>query len=75
MISTDSPNARFDHAYAILRLDTSAVTGATPDPELVAVTKIVFSEEFAKQEVERLNSLNAEKGSVYVAQITRLERR
>jgi hypothetical protein len=71
---TESPNAKYDHVYAIIRLDRDAVTGGIPDRNLVMVKKVVRSKEVAEQEVERLNRLNADKGCEYYYQITRLER-
>ncbi len=71
---TESPNAKYDHVYAIIRLDRDAVTGRIPDRNLVMVKKVVRSKEVAEQEVERLNRLNADKGCEYYYQITRLER-
>ena len=71
---TESPNAKYDHVYAIIRLDRDAVTGGIPDRNLVMVKKVVRSKEVAEQEVERLNRLNTDKGCEYYYQITRLER-
>jgi hypothetical protein len=67
------PNARFDHAYAILRLDDPS--GQDVSESDVTVRKVVWSQEAAESEVSRLNSLNADKGARYFWQITRIERR
>jgi hypothetical protein len=71
---TESPNAKYDHVYAIIRLDRDAATGGIPDRNLIMVKKVVRSKEVAEQEVARLNRLNADKGCEYYYQITRLER-
>lgn len=65
-------NSRFDHAYAIIRVDTFQLR---PDPtweNLIAVPKIVRTEDEAQSETQRLNALNQSKGSYYFWQITRL---
>jgi hypothetical protein len=59
-------------AFAILRVDAK-VRGDTPFQRRVTVKKVVLSEEYAKAEVERLNSMNAAKGCQYVAQLTELD--
>ena len=79
------PNPNFDHAFAILRLDSSH------DPSmkwvdiladhgrlyshLVTVKKVVWEAEEAESEVARLNQLNSETGCVYFHQVTRVQRR
>lgn len=68
----DAPNAKYDHAYAIIRLDRDAIKG---ELSLVTVKKIVWSKEKAEQEVARLNRINSDKGCEYYHQITRLERK
>ncbi len=58
-------------AYAIVRLeDPNGVVG-TPELE-VTVKEVVPDLETAKQEVARLNTLNAAKGCRYLWQATRL---
>jgi hypothetical protein len=69
------PNAKFDHVYAIIRLDKDATAGGLVDRNLVTVTKVVYSEALAEQEVKRLTNLNAGKGCEYFYQITRLDSR
>ena len=59
-------------AFAILRVDTD-VRKDTPFQRRVTVKKVVLSEEYAKAEVERLNTMNAAKGCQYVAQLTELD--
>jgi hypothetical protein len=73
-MGTDAPNAKYDHVYAIIRLDEAALSGAMPDRNLVVVKKVVRSKEEAEREVHRLNRLNADKKCQYFYQITRLER-
>src|SRR5947209_12503057 len=69
-----SPNASFDHGYAIIRLEIDWPKDADIDPHIVTVKKVVRSQEAAEREVERLNKLNAGKGCLYFWEITRLER-
>ena len=59
-------------AFAILRVDTAARKD-TPFQRRVTVKKVVLSEDYAKAEVERLNTMNASKGCQYVAQLTELD--
>ncbi len=73
-MNTDQPNPKFDHVYAIIRLDEGALSGITPDMNLIVVKKVVRSQEEAEREVHRLNSLNADKGCRYFYQLTRLEK-
>ena len=67
-----SPNRRYAHVFAIVRVDSGAASGAHPE-EAITVTRVVWGRETAEAEVERLNELNCGKGSVYFWQITRLE--
>ena len=64
--------ARHRPAFAILRVDTT-VRNDTPFQRRVTVKKVVLSEDYAKAEVERLNSMNASKGCQYLAQLTELD--
>ena len=68
-------SARYDHAFAILRFDADMAAEFGMKPDYVAVTKVVWTEDRAAREVERLNRLNANKGAVYFWQVARLERR
>ncbi|MEY4394997.1 MAG: hypothetical protein ACO3GX_16885 [Gemmataceae bacterium] len=70
----ESPNAKYDHIYAIIRLERDVITGELLDRNLVTIKKLVRSRENAEQEVDRLNKLNSDKGCDYYFQITRLER-
>jgi hypothetical protein len=73
-MSAETPNAKYDHVYAVIRLDEAVTPGAIPDRNLIMVKKVVFSQEVAEREVCRLNRLNSSKGCQYFYQITRLER-
>jgi hypothetical protein len=64
-------HSKLVHVYAIIRIETS---GDYSWENRVTVTKVVKDEETAQREVERLNKLNAEKGCLYLWQITRMER-
>ena len=59
-------------AFAILRVQTD-VRKDTPFQRRVTVKKVVLSEEYARAEVERLNTVNASKGCQYLAQLTELD--
>ena len=66
------PSRKYDHVFAIVRCDTYRAV-AEPQTAIV-ITKVVWDEEVAQAEVDRLNELNQEKNCVYFWQITRLER-
>lgn len=72
-VSDLQPNLKFDHAYAIVRVDQPHHKEVRPD-ESITVVKVVHSEATAKAEVARLTALNGAKGSRYFWQITRIER-
>jgi hypothetical protein len=59
--------------YAIVRIDTPA-NAETPLSQMVVVTKVVWEQETAEREVDRLNRLNQSKGALYFWMVTRLER-
>lgn len=68
------PNAKYDHAYAIVRIDGNKEVYTIGNKEYtnpgVTVTKILWNFEIAEKEVERLNQgLNR-----YILQITRVEK-
>jgi hypothetical protein len=65
---SNAPHSKYRHVYAILRFDTEL--GTVED--CVTITKVLASEAIAKNEVERLNTLNAVKGARYMVQVTRL---
>ena len=59
----------YKQVYAIIRYE-----GNFKELQIsITVTKLVWSQERAKSEVERLNKLNADKGCTYFWQVTRLE--
>jgi hypothetical protein len=68
-----SPNRRYDHVFAIIRVDRFDQSGGWTD-QAITITKAVWSREAAEAEVVRLNHLNKDKGAVYFWRITRLER-
>lgn len=69
-----SPNLKYDHVFAIVRVDTFGEIEVKPET-MVTVKKIAWSQRDAEAEVARLNRLNKDKGCVYFWQITRLERK
>jgi hypothetical protein len=69
----NKPNARYDHAFAIIRFDVSSETGSLHNR--VMVVKILWDENEASREVDRLNELNSEKECEYVRQQVRVQRR
>jgi hypothetical protein len=60
-----------DPAYAIIRVDLDV----KDDDARYTVRRIVWSEELAEAEVQRLQELNADKGARYLWQYTRVDRR
>jgi hypothetical protein len=60
-----------DPAYAIIRVDLDV----KDDEARFTVRRIVWSEELAEAEVQRLKELNADKGARYLWQYTRVDRR
>jgi hypothetical protein len=58
-------------AYAIVRVDLDV----KDDEARFTVRRIVWSEELAEAEVQRLQELNADKGARYLWQYTRVDRR
>ena len=60
--------------YAIVRIDEFQSDDVSPEHK-ITVKRIVWSQEVAEAEVERLNSLNQEKGCRYFWQYTRVDRR
>lgn len=71
-----SPNSKYDHAFAVVRLDDfqRAVDLETEPEVAITVKKIVWTQEDAESEVARLNKLNKGK-AVYFWTITRVERK
>lgn len=70
----DAPNRKFDHAYAILRLDPRQ-SADTPLDTAVTVKQVVWSEQEAAAEVARLNALRPGAAARYFWQVTRIARR
>ncbi len=58
------PNVRFDHAFAIVRVDgfQRNLDFETALDSTITVRKIVWDQETAESEVARLNRLNKDKG-------------
>lgn len=67
------PNFKFDHVYAIIRIDQFHHKNARFE-DTIYVVKVVRSKEIAEAETQRLNALNADKSSKCHFQVTRLER-
>ena len=63
---------KIQHAFAVVRIDDF---GKEFSENKVHVVKVVWTEERANSEVERLNRLNAEKGCHYFSQIVRIEQK
>lgn len=63
-----------DQAFAVLRFDRFLPDDAD-EQERVTVKEIVWTQQEAEREVERLNALNAEKDCVYAWQHTRVKAR
>jgi hypothetical protein len=60
-----------DPAYAIIRIDLDV----KDDEARFTVRRIVWTEELAEAEVQRLQELNADKGAIPLWQYTRVDRR
>jgi hypothetical protein len=66
-------SGRSEHVFAIVRVDDFQKPEVSVDKR-IAITKIVFDQESAEQEVKRLNDLSAGKRVHYFSQVTRLEK-
>jgi hypothetical protein len=71
---TELPNRKYEHVYAIIRLDKNVVSASIPDRNLITVTKVVLTKEEAEREVTRLSQLNVAQGSEYYCDVTRIQR-
>jgi hypothetical protein len=72
LTSDPLPNRKYDHAFAIVRIDHYDIPDSATDH--VTLTKVVWRQDVAEAEVARLNSLNSDKGCEYVWQLTRVEK-
>jgi hypothetical protein len=61
------------HVYAIVRIDGFLADLYSDVEPLITIKKIVWSQEEAEEEVERLNRLNEKKNCKYFWKLTRLE--
>ena len=67
------PNVRYEHVFAIVRVDSHPGVDMEARPEeAITVTRVVREQEIAEAEVGRLNDLNGPKGAHYFWTITRL---
>jgi ferredoxin-fold anticodon binding domain-containing protein len=66
-----TPHSKLRHVFAIVRVDTYDGL-EVPLEERISVTKVLWSEQDAAREVERLSRLNAGKGCRYFWVLTRL---
>ena len=73
MMAQLEPNLKYDHVFAIVRLDTFEGLDVSPEDSII-VKKIVLTQETAESEVIRLNRLNKDKRCKYFWQVTRFER-
>jgi hypothetical protein len=65
-------NKDYRHVYAIVRIDDFQGI-EVPLKEKITITKLVWSQEKAIAEVDRLNNLHSGKQCTYFWQMTRLE--
>jgi len=64
----------YRHVYAVIRIDEYLENlQSITIKELVTVKEIVWNQDKAEQEVERLNQINSDKGCRYFWQLTRLD--
>jgi hypothetical protein len=70
MTDTEKPHLKFQHVYAVVRIDLP-VNESNP-ANSVAVVKVLFSKSAAEEEVSRLSKINEEKGCSYTLYTTRL---
>jgi hypothetical protein len=71
--SSPLPNQTFDHAFAIIRVDTDSVSS---DPsQSISAVKVLWNQDAAEREAQRLNELNRAKSALYFWQLTRIEKR
>lgn len=70
MTSRNSPNSKYRHVYAVVRMDLPIFEGQ-PEASFSDV-KVYSSEESAEKETSRLNKINADKRCEYFTRITRM---
>lgn len=70
MDTSDQPNARHEHVYAIVRL--SIPIGEQRPEDDVVITKVFCTEAAAEAEAARLKKINSDEGCRYVVRIGRL---
>ena len=70
MTLTNRPHLRYEHVYALVRIDLPVSEAAPQDT--VAVVKVLCSEESARREAARLNQINRDKGCRYFVYTCRL---
>jgi hypothetical protein len=70
MEDVDKPHSKFQHVYAVLRIDFP-VNQENPENN-IAVVKVLYSRKLAEQEVSRLSETNKAKACRYVMHVTRL---
>lgn len=68
----ESPNSRFMHLYAVIRVDFPV--GQEFPENNISVTKIFSSHDEAESEAERVRSINSGKDCKYFVSITRFVR-
>lgn len=70
------PHPTLDHAYAILRIDGVKQLSPTVDLQCaINGNKIMWDQVSADAEVARLNALKGDADTIYILQLTRVERR
>jgi len=69
---TIKPNARYRHAYAIIRVDDH-IGPDRPVEHRITVRKVMATIEEAEAEVGRLNGLRAGRRGRYAWQLTRVD--
>jgi len=67
----DKPHSHYEHVFAVVRFD-DYLSGIE---DAITITKVLRKKEDARREAERLNRLNASKGSRYFWKLTRIDSR
>lgn len=72
MKKEDARNEKYDHVYAIIRIDNfEAYPGIT---DCATVKVVLLDKKLGEAEIERLNKVNHDKGCKYFLQQTRIQR-